>query len=61
MTIATDLGCISQDVARYIKAANLIVIESNYDEQMLVTRKISLLPEDKNKIGSWPSEQSSDS
>lgn len=36
MTVATDLGCISQTIARYIKAANLIVIESNYDEQMLV-------------------------
>jgi len=36
MTFATDLGEISQTVAHYIKAANLIVIESNYDEQMLV-------------------------
>lgn len=36
MTFATDLGEISPTVAHYIKAANLIVIESNYDEQMLV-------------------------
>lgn len=36
MTVATDLGQICQTAARYIKAANLLVIESNYDEQMLV-------------------------
>jgi len=36
MTVATDLGEISQTVASYAKAANLVVIESNYDEQMLV-------------------------
>ena len=36
ITIATDLGHICQTVAPYIKAANLLVIESNYDEQMLV-------------------------
>jgi phosphoribosyl 1,2-cyclic phosphodiesterase len=36
ITIATDLGHICQTAAPYIKDANLIVIESNYDEQMLV-------------------------
>lgn len=37
ITIATDLGHICQDSAPYLKAANLLVIESNYDEQMLMT------------------------
>jgi len=36
VTIATDLGHICQTAAAYIKAANLLVIESNYDEEMLV-------------------------
>jgi phosphoribosyl 1,2-cyclic phosphodiesterase len=36
ITIATDLGHICQTAASYIKAANLLVIESNYDEQMLL-------------------------
>ncbi len=36
ITIATDLGHICQTAASYIKAANLLVLESNYDEQMLV-------------------------
>jgi phosphoribosyl 1,2-cyclic phosphodiesterase len=36
ITIATDLGHICETAAPYIKAANLLVIESNYDEQMLV-------------------------
>jgi phosphoribosyl 1,2-cyclic phosphodiesterase len=35
ITIVTDLGHICQTSADYIKAANLLVIESNYDEQML--------------------------
>ncbi|MBK7134591.1 MAG: MBL fold metallo-hydrolase [Bacteroidales bacterium] len=35
ITIATDLGHICQTSAPYIKDANLLVIESNYDEQML--------------------------
>lgn len=39
VTIATDLGHICQTAAPYIKAANLLVIESNYDEQMLVNGK----------------------
>lgn len=36
ITIATDLGHICQTSAHYIKAAHLLVIESNYDEQMLM-------------------------
>jgi len=36
ITIVTDLGHICQTAAPYIKAANLLVIESNYDEEMLV-------------------------
>lgn len=35
ITIATDLGYISETVASYIRKANLLVIESNYDEEML--------------------------
>lgn len=36
ITIATDLGHICQTTAPYLKEANLLVIESNYDEEMLV-------------------------
>ena len=36
ITIATDLGHICQTASQYIKAANLLVIESNYDEEMLI-------------------------
>jgi phosphoribosyl 1,2-cyclic phosphodiesterase len=36
ITIVTDLGHICQTAAPYIKEANLLVIESNYDDQMLV-------------------------
>lgn len=36
ITITTDLGHICQTAATYIKAANFLVIESNYDEQMLI-------------------------
>ena len=35
ITIATDLGHICQTSAEYIKESNLLVIESNYDEEML--------------------------
>jgi len=35
ITIATDLGHICETSAPYIKEANLLVIESNYDEDML--------------------------
>jgi phosphoribosyl 1,2-cyclic phosphodiesterase len=36
ITIATDLGHVCQTAATYVKSANLLVIESNYDEEMLV-------------------------
>jgi phosphoribosyl 1,2-cyclic phosphodiesterase len=36
VTIVTDLGHICQTAAPYIRAANLLVIESNYDEKMLL-------------------------
>lgn len=36
VTIVTDLGHICETASAYIKAANLLVIESNYDEQMLI-------------------------
>ena len=39
VTIATDLGHICQTSADYLRAANLLVIEANYDEQMLKTGK----------------------
>ncbi len=35
ITIVTDLGHICQTASRYIRDANFLVIESNYDEQML--------------------------
>jgi phosphoribosyl 1,2-cyclic phosphodiesterase len=39
ITIATDLGHICNTAASYLKEANLLVIESNYDEQMLENGK----------------------
>jgi phosphoribosyl 1,2-cyclic phosphodiesterase len=39
ITIVTDLGHICKTAAVYIKSANLLVIESNYDERMLVNGK----------------------
>lgn len=39
VTIATDLGYICDKAAHYIKKANLLVIESNYDEEMLLNGK----------------------
>ncbi len=36
ITIVTDLGHICKTAAKYIKASNLLVIESNYDEEMLM-------------------------
>jgi phosphoribosyl 1,2-cyclic phosphodiesterase len=36
VTIVTDLGHICETAAPYIRAANLLVIESNYDEHMLM-------------------------
>jgi phosphoribosyl 1,2-cyclic phosphodiesterase len=35
ITIATDLGHICSNSEPYLRAANLLVIESNYDEEML--------------------------
>jgi phosphoribosyl 1,2-cyclic phosphodiesterase len=37
LTVVTDLGHICDTSASYIKKANLLVIESNYDEEMLTT------------------------
>lgn len=39
ITIATDLGHICSTAAPYLKESNLLVIESNYDEQMLENGK----------------------
>ncbi|MGD0342574.1 MAG: MBL fold metallo-hydrolase [Bacteroidales bacterium] len=39
MTIVTDLGHICKTAAKYIKVANFLVIESNYDEEMLMNGK----------------------
>lgn len=36
ITVVTDLGHICETSAPYIKKANLLVIESNYDEEMLI-------------------------
>jgi phosphoribosyl 1,2-cyclic phosphodiesterase len=35
MTLATDVGTISNEVAHYIGKANHLIIESNYDEDLL--------------------------
>lgn len=35
LTLATDVGMITDEVARYAGQANHLVIESNYDEEML--------------------------
>ena len=35
LTLATDVGAITDEVAFYIRKANHLVIESNYDEEML--------------------------
>ncbi len=35
LTLATDIGTITDDLAYYISKANHLVIESNYDEEML--------------------------
>lgn len=39
VTLATDLGYICNKAAHYIRKANLLVIESNYDEEMLLNGK----------------------
>ena len=36
ITLATDLGHICETAEPYLRSANFLVIESNYDEQMLV-------------------------
>lgn len=35
MVMATDLGCVTKDVIKYTKDADLLCIESNYDSEML--------------------------
>lgn len=37
LMIATDVGAITDDIKNYMLQANHLVIESNYDEEMLVT------------------------
>ncbi|MBK6966179.1 MAG: MBL fold metallo-hydrolase [Bacteroidales bacterium] len=37
ITIATDLGIIGDQAAHFLKKADVMVIESNYDEHMLLT------------------------
>ena len=39
MTLATDVGVITDEIAHYISKANHLVIESNYDEDMLQNGK----------------------
>lgn len=39
LTIATDLGFIGDHAAHYLKISDAMVIESNYDEQMLLNGK----------------------
>ncbi len=36
LTLATDVGTITEEVTRYAAQANHLVIESNYDEEMLI-------------------------
>lgn len=36
-TLATDVGCITPQIEYYAKKSNHLIIESNYDEQMLRT------------------------
>lgn len=37
VVVTTDIGCITESVLPYFKGANVIVIESNYDMEMLQT------------------------
>lgn len=37
MAVATDLGCITERVRFYLSQVNFMVIESNYDHEMLMT------------------------
>lgn len=50
ITIVTDLGHICKRAAKYIKAANFLVIESNYDKDMLFNGNYP--PSLKNRIHS---------
>ncbi|MDL2256996.1 MBL fold metallo-hydrolase [Bacteroidales bacterium OttesenSCG-928-I14] len=34
--LATDIGCINETVAQYIRIANHLIIEANYDKEMLL-------------------------
>lgn len=34
--LATDIGCIDDTVAQYIRIANHLIIEANYDKEMLI-------------------------
>ena len=34
--LATDVGCINDTVAQYIRIANHLIIEANYDKEMLI-------------------------
>lgn len=36
-TLLTDLGCFTDELAPYLQASDLIILESNYDEHMLLT------------------------
>ena len=36
MSVATDLGCITERAAHYISRSNFVMIESNYDSKMLL-------------------------
>lgn len=50
LTIATDLGFLTDEVIHYLKAATAIVLESNYDEDLL--QKGSYPPHLKQRIRS---------
>ena len=50
ITIATDLGHICETAAPYIQAANLLVIESNYDELDACEWQISSLFKGKDQV-----------
>lgn len=36
-TLLTDLGCFTEELIPYLQASDLIILESNYDEHMLLT------------------------
>lgn len=36
-TLLTDLGCFTEELTPYLQASDLIILESNYDEHMLLT------------------------